>query len=61
MFVTVARVLGQIEGGQLKLLAYTDDNYADSAPEAPTMAEDGVEGIAGRADLLGPLRTAGAA
>ncbi len=47
MFVTVASVLGQIEGGQLKLLAYTDDNYPESAPEAPTMAEAGVDGMEG--------------
>jgi tripartite-type tricarboxylate transporter receptor subunit TctC len=47
MFVTVASALGQIEGGQLKLLAYTDDNYPASAPEAPTMAEAGVDGMQG--------------
>lgn len=42
MIVTVASTLGQIEGGQLKLLAYTDDNYPAGAPEAPTLAEAGV-------------------
>lgn len=47
MFVTVASALGQIEGGQLRLLAYTDDNYPDSAPKAPTMAEAGVPGMEG--------------
>lgn len=47
MFVTVASVLGQIESGQLRLLAYTDDNYPEGAPEAPTMAEAGVPGMEG--------------
>ena len=47
MFVTVASVLGQIESGQLRLLAYTDDNYPEGAPEAPTMAEAGVLGMEG--------------
>lgn len=45
MLVTVASTLGQIESGQLKLLAYTDDNFPDSAPDAPTMAEAGVDGM----------------
>lgn len=47
MFVTVASALGQIESGQLRLLAYTDDNYPEGAPEAPTMAEAGVPGMEG--------------
>lgn len=47
MFVTVASTLGQIEGGQLKLLAYANNNYPESAPEAPTMEEAGVPGFAG--------------
>jgi tripartite-type tricarboxylate transporter receptor subunit TctC len=42
MFVTVASTLGQIQGGQLKLLAYTDANYPADAPKAPTLAEAGV-------------------
>jgi tripartite-type tricarboxylate transporter receptor subunit TctC len=45
MFVTVASTLGQIEGGQLRLLAYTDSNHPADAPEAPTMAEAGVPGM----------------
>jgi tripartite-type tricarboxylate transporter receptor subunit TctC len=45
MFVTVASTLGQIEGGQLRLLAYTDANHPADAPEAPTMAEAGVQGM----------------
>ncbi len=45
MFVTVASTLGQIEGGQLRLLAYTDGNHPADAPEAPTMAEAGVPGM----------------
>lgn len=47
MFVTVASVLGQIESGQLRLLAYTDDNFPADAPKAPTMAEAGVPGMEG--------------
>lgn len=45
MFVTVASALGQIEGGQLKLLGYTDGNYPQGAPKAPTLAEAGVPGM----------------
>lgn len=45
MFVTVASTLGQIESGQLRLLAYTDANHPSDSPEAPTMAEAGVEGM----------------
>lgn len=45
MFVTVASARGQIEGGQLRLLAYTDDNLPDGAPDAPTLAEAGVPGM----------------
>ncbi len=45
MFVTVASTLGQIEAGQLKLLAYTADNYPATAPKAPTLAEAGVPGM----------------
>ena len=32
MFVTVASTLGQIQSGQLRLLAYTDSNYPPGAP-----------------------------
>ena len=45
MFVTVASTLGQIQSGQLRLLAYTDKNYPPGAPAAPTMAEAGVPGM----------------
>ena len=45
MITTVASTLGQIEGGQLKLLAYSDDNYPPGSPKAPTMAEAGVKGM----------------
>lgn len=45
MFVTVASTLGQIQSGQLKLLAYADDNYPATAPDAPTLADEGVEGM----------------
>ncbi len=45
MFITVASVRGQVEGGQLKVLAYTDDNYPEGSLAAPTMAELGIEGM----------------
>lgn len=44
MFVSVASTKGQVDAGQVKLLAYADDNYPEGSPEAPTMAEAGVEG-----------------
>lgn len=46
-FSTIAGVRGQIEAGQLKLLAYTNDSYASDSPPAPTMAEAGVDGMQG--------------
>jgi tripartite-type tricarboxylate transporter receptor subunit TctC len=45
MFATVASVLGQIQGGQLRLLAYTADTSPPGAPKAPTMAEAGLDGM----------------
>lgn len=45
MFVTVASTVGQIEAGELRLLAYTDDNYPPGGPKAPTMAEIGIAGM----------------
>jgi tripartite-type tricarboxylate transporter receptor subunit TctC len=45
MFVTVASTLGQIEGNELRLLGYTDDNYPPGAPKGPTMAEVGIKGM----------------
>ena len=59
MFVTVASALGQIEGGQLRLLAYTDDNYPEGAPAAPTMAESGVPGMEGAQIFWGLYGPAG--
>ncbi|HEV7275929.1 MAG TPA: tripartite tricarboxylate transporter substrate binding protein [Devosiaceae bacterium] len=59
MFVTVASALGQIEAGQLRLLAYTDDNYPEGAPEAPTMAEAGVPGMEGAQIFWGLFGPAG--
>lgn len=44
MFVSVASTKGQVESGQLKLLAYAAGNIPEGSPEAPTMAEAGVEG-----------------
>ena len=45
MFVTVASTLGQIQSGELRLLAYTDKNYPPDSPKAPTLAEEGVKGM----------------
>lgn len=45
MIVTIASTLGQIEGKELRLLAYTDNNYPPGAPKAPTMAELGIKGM----------------
>lgn len=45
MIVTVASTLGQIQGNELRLLAYTDNNYPPGAPPGPTMAEVGVKGM----------------
>jgi len=45
LFVTVASTLGQIQGGQLRLLGYTDKNFPPDSPPAPTMAEAGVPGM----------------
>jgi tripartite-type tricarboxylate transporter receptor subunit TctC len=45
MIVTVASTLGQIEAGQVRLIAYTDSNYPPESPKAPTMAEAGVTGM----------------
>lgn len=45
MIVTVASTLGQIQSNELRLLAYTDNNYPAGAPVGPTMAEVGVPGM----------------
>jgi tripartite-type tricarboxylate transporter receptor subunit TctC len=45
MLVTVASTLGQIQSGQLRLLAYTDKNYSAGSPPAPTFAELGMPGM----------------
>jgi tripartite-type tricarboxylate transporter receptor subunit TctC len=45
MFVTVASTLGQIQGGQLRLLGYADNNYPPTSLPAPTIAEAGVNGM----------------
>lgn len=42
MLVTIASARGQIDAGQLRLLAYSADNYPPGSPEAPTLAEVGV-------------------
>jgi tripartite-type tricarboxylate transporter receptor subunit TctC len=47
MLVTIASARGQIEAGQLRLLAYSADNYPPGSPEAPTLAEAGVPNMEG--------------
>ena len=42
MFVTTASARGAIEAGQLRLLAYADNNYPRESLKAPTLAEAGV-------------------
>ncbi|MBL8699675.1 MAG: tripartite tricarboxylate transporter substrate binding protein [Alphaproteobacteria bacterium] len=42
MFITIASTVGQIQSGQLRLLAYTDKNYPPGSLPAPTLAELGV-------------------
>jgi len=42
MFVTIASTLGQIQSGQLRLLAYADSNLPANVPPAPTLKEAGV-------------------
>ncbi|MER2534033.1 MAG: tripartite tricarboxylate transporter substrate binding protein [Rhizobiaceae bacterium] len=46
-FSTIAGVRGQLDAGQLKLLAYTNDNFTPDSPKAPTMAEAGIDGMQG--------------
>lgn len=45
MFITVASVAGQLQSGQLRLLAYTNNSAPASSPKAPTLAELGVKGM----------------
>lgn len=45
MLVTVASTLGQIQSGQLRLLAYADSNYPPGVPPAPTLKEAGVSSM----------------
>ncbi len=47
MFSSVPTTLGLIEGGQLRLLAYTNDSAAEGAPDAPSMEQAGVSGMGG--------------
>ena len=61
MFLTLASVAGQIQGGQLRLLGYTADTSPPTVPKAPTLAEAGVKGMDTPADLVGLLRAQGRA
>lgn len=45
MLVTVASTLGQIQSGQLRLLAYADSNFPENSPKAPTLKEAGVNNM----------------
>lgn len=45
MIVTVASTLGQINSGQLRLLAYTNDSAPADAPKAPLLSAEGVPGM----------------
>jgi tripartite-type tricarboxylate transporter receptor subunit TctC len=44
-FVTVASTLGQINSGQLRLLAYTNNSAPKDAPAAPLLKDVGVPGF----------------
>lgn len=44
-FVTVASTIGQINSGQLRLLAYTNDSAPKEAPKAPLLKDVGVPGF----------------
>lgn len=45
MFPTLASVAGQVQSGQLKLLAYTANTSPPGVPKAPTLEEAGVKGM----------------
>lgn len=45
MVITIASTIGQIQAGQLRLIAYTNGSFPESSPKAPTMAEAGVPGM----------------
>ncbi|MEJ1157354.1 tripartite tricarboxylate transporter substrate-binding protein [Prosthecomicrobium sp. N25] len=47
MIVTIASTAAQIDAGQLRLVAYTNDSFSASSPKAPTMAEAGLPGMEG--------------
>lgn len=44
MFATISSTLPHLESGDLKLLAYSGPYVPEGSPEAPTVAEAGVEG-----------------
>lgn len=44
-FVSAAAAIGQINSGQVRLIAYTDKNEVKGAPAAQTFAEGGVKGM----------------
>lgn len=45
VITTIASAAGQLESGDLKLLAYADDNYPPGSPPAPTFADEGIDGM----------------
>jgi tripartite-type tricarboxylate transporter receptor subunit TctC len=49
LFQTPASVVGQVEGGQLRILGYTGPNDPNTTPEAPIFSDVGIEGVVGDA------------
>jgi tripartite-type tricarboxylate transporter receptor subunit TctC len=47
MFTTIASAAGQIRGGLLRVVAYTDEGRPEGTPDAPTAREQGVDYEAG--------------
>ncbi|EHM01289.1 hypothetical protein HMPREF9946_02026 [Acetobacteraceae bacterium AT-5844] len=45
LFSNLPAVLSAIQGGQLRALALTTATRSETAPEIPTLAEEGIEGI----------------
>jgi tripartite-type tricarboxylate transporter receptor subunit TctC len=47
MFTTIASAAGQIRGGLLRIVAYTDEGRPEGNPEAPTVRQQGIDYTAG--------------
>jgi tripartite-type tricarboxylate transporter receptor subunit TctC len=48
-FNTASSMVGQVDGGQLRIVGYTGPNTSDTTPAAPTFAEAGLDGVTGDA------------